>query len=470
MLPTKTPGWRWLLISGVVIFAVIAILPMAVSSRWVYGPLVERFKAENFHLSVGAVKLHWLSPIRLEQISIEQEDRPGSTLLSIREVVAEKGLLGFLFSSSELGRWEVIDPIVDVELLQAGSNVEDLARAIGGRVRDRDSERTPPAIDIDVSVKRASVVVHKSNVAEPLVVIPPWDFKVSIRSASGKPRLLVEPTRWLDRVKLTPELMKMGLEFAVPTLAKSAWLDGEVTLDTDKIDVPLDSLANGSGQCLITFHSVRAGFQSPAMIGVTKSLAKFAGHESDGEIFLVDGTQVRVSLENGFVRHEGMRFGLPRLDPRLQLATSGQVGIVDRSMDLGLEFPVPLEWLARTDEVRAIGVPTVRLPVTGSLDEPKVDWLAMREQSADLLAMIQSKLGDDTPAKAAAVGVLEGLAKGTGDEAIRATVDLFGQLRKLRQQRQADAKAAEPTSATEGETAPPLTRPAPLRDLLRRKE
>jgi len=168
------------------------------------------------------------------------------------------------------------------------------------------------------------------------------------------------------------------------------------------------------------------------MIGVTKALAKFAGHESDGEIFLVDGTQVRVSLENGFVRHERIRFGLPRLDPRLQLATSGQVGIVDRPMALSMEFPVPLEWIARTDEVRAIGVPTVRLPVTGSLDEPKVDWMAMREQSADLLAMIQSKLGDDALAKAAVVSILEGLAKGTGDEAIRATVDLFGQLRKLR--------------------------------------
>jgi len=70
MLPIKTPGWRWLLISGVVIFILFAILPMVVSSRWVYGPLVERLKAENFHLSVGAVKLHWLSPIRMEQISI----------------------------------------------------------------------------------------------------------------------------------------------------------------------------------------------------------------------------------------------------------------------------------------------------------------------------------------------------------------------------------------------------------------
>jgi len=60
-------------------------------------------------------------------------------------------LLGFLFSSSELGRWEVIDPIVDVELLQEGSSVADLTRAIGGRVKDRDSNRTPPAIDIDVT-------------------------------------------------------------------------------------------------------------------------------------------------------------------------------------------------------------------------------------------------------------------------------------------------------------------------------
>ena len=474
MLSTKTPVWRWLLRFGVMIGILIVILPMLMSSKWVYGPLVERLKAENFHLSVGAVRLSWLAPIRMQQLSIEQEHRPGAKLLIIREVVADRGLLGFLFSGSQLGRWEVFEPVIDVELLQKGSNVEDLARAISGRVKNQNpKDRKPsPAIDVDVRVKRASVVVHKSDSSEPLVVIPPWDFDLSVRAANGKPSLHLQPTRWLDHVKLTPELMKMGLEFALPAMARSAWLDGDVTLDSDRVDISLDHMADSSGQCLITFHSVRAGFQSPAMIGVTKALAKFAGHDSDGEIFLVDGTQLQVHLENGFVHHEGMRFGLPRLDPRLQLASSGQVGIVNRSLDVALDFPVPLEWLARSDDVRALGVPTVRLPVTGSLDDPKVNWMAMREQSADLLSTIQSKLGDDSPAKSAAVGMLEGLANGAGDDAIRATADLFSQLRKLRKQRPAEPEPAESEPAEserKTDAAPEPVMRGPLRDLLRRR-
>jgi len=81
---------------------------------------------------VGSVQLRWFSPIHLYDISIEQIDRPGFKLLSVDEVITEKGLLGFLWSQNQLGRLEIISPVIDVELLQDGSNVENLARALSG--------------------------------------------------------------------------------------------------------------------------------------------------------------------------------------------------------------------------------------------------------------------------------------------------------------------------------------------------
>lgn len=461
----------WLALAGLVIFA-IAMLPRVVSSRMVYGPLLDRLKAENFKLDVGSVQLRWFSPIHLNDISIEQLDRPGFKLLSVDEVITEKGLLGFLLSQNQLGRWEIMSPVIDVELLQDGSNVENLARALSGDVKDKKTPSRRPVIDLDVSVKGASVVVRKGDVTEPLVVVPPWDVELAFRSISGEPVLRIEPTRWLDHVQLTPELMNLGLELAVPTLAQSAWIDGEVSLESGEVRVPLDAVIESTGQCEITFHSVRTGLQQPAMVAVTNMLAKLVGSDSSGEVVLVDGSQVNVEWKDGFVYHEGTRFGLPRLDSRLQVETKGRVGIVDRSLEATIQFPIPLQWLARTSEVKEMGVPTVKLPVTGSLDEPQIQWSAMRQESAELLSVIGSKLGEDASVKSAMVGALEGLASGSGDDAIRATADLIGQLRDFRKQRTTSRNESEAENEMSDEKNTgdsPLPRLPTLREILRRR-
>jgi hypothetical protein len=485
MFSAHHQSWRrWLfLLAGTVLslFMLVAVLPRVISSQWVYGALVSRLEAENFRLTVGAMKLRWFSPLRFESISIEQSDRDGLPLLTIREVVSDRGLLSFLLSRQQLGRWILVEPVADVRLFREGSNVEDLLNAITGRVKKQGtvgdkSSRPSPAIDVDVAVKNASVVVHKEGVETPLVVVPPWDVEWGFRSVSSDPTLRIEPTRWLDSVQLTPELMNLGLELAIPALSKAAWIDGSVSLDSGEILVPLSRMMEARAECVIRFHSVRAGLQKPEMVTVTKMLAQLVGRESNGEVLLVDECEVVAKLEDGYVHHEGTKFGLPGIDSRLQVATSGRVGISDRSLDLVLEFPVPLEWLARTNEVRDLGVPTVSLPVTGTLDDPKVEWMAMRKESAELLSILRSKLGEDAPARSAVVTVLEGLASGSGDEAIRATADLLGQLREMRAKRSKspDSQNVSPgkngvtgEDAFTGETENPSR--GPLRDLLRRR-
>jgi hypothetical protein len=469
---------------GLALLAIVflAMLPHLMSSRVVYGTLLDRLKAEQFRLNVDSVELAWFAPVRLRGISIEQDGKKGTKLLQIREIAANKGLLGFLLSRQQLGKWRIVEPVIDIELLQEGSNIQDLARAIGGDKQSTKKERNTTKLDIDVDVEGASVVVRKADGAAPLVVVPPWNVSMQYRSTGDEPILKVAPTRWLDHVKLTPELMSTGLELALPALAKSAWLDGEISLDSKEIEVPLNRLVESRGDATIEFHNVRAGLQQPAMIAVASMLAKVAGRESDGEVVFMDNSQVLVSVQDGYVAHTGMKFGLPKLDPRLQVSTAGRVGMVDRSLAGTMDFPVPLQWLARTEQVRELGVPTVALPLTGTLDDPKVEWMAMRKESAELLSQIRGKLDDDAKAANAAVGLLEGLAGGSGDDAIRATADLLGQLREARKKRQSEqvAKDADPTAESEDASAgagseeanapePSPTRRRPLGGLLRRR-
>jgi len=112
----------------------------------------------------------------------------------------------------------------------------------------------------------------------------------------------------------------------------------------------------------------------------------------------------------------------------------------------------------------------VKLPITGTLDEPIIHWTAMREDWADLFGQMRERV-EEAPAAAAILGGLEGLADGKADEAVTAAVDL---IRELRQRRQANAAAEEAPKPVEPEsTSKPSddsadqSRPRPVRDALK---
>ncbi len=52
--------------------------------------------------------------------------------------------------------------------------------------------------------------VQRADQAEPLVVIPPADLRLSYLSANGDQRVVVEPTELLHEVELTQELLRFG--------------------------------------------------------------------------------------------------------------------------------------------------------------------------------------------------------------------------------------------------------------------
>jgi hypothetical protein len=142
-----------------------------------------------------------------------------------------------------------------------------------------------------------------------------------------------------------------------------------------------------------------------------------------------------------------VQVGFPKIDPRLQLSTSGTVGLVDRQIDLGLGVPVPLEMLARRESVQQIGVPQVTLPVRGTIDSPFVDWKALRGDSADLLSLVSAALGDEAPGTAALIDLASGVTDGKADEAIGAAVDLIKELRARRLERKARTDTEPRTDA-----------------------
>ncbi len=463
---------RWFLLASVALLALIGFLPTLVGSRWIYRPLIEQLANDQFRLTIDKVRLRWFSPLRLEGIQLSEATGP--SLLTIRQVSTDRGLFGYLVGGRKLGRLLIDEPTVSLELLQDGSNLERVIQAIDKAASRPDKgQRSPPAFDIDVSISRMSAKVVHENGLEPLVVVPPFDIAARYQAASGDSRLIIQPTRILDQVKLTKELIDLGLGHAVPLLAKSAWFDGRISLDIGRIDVPLKTPKQTQAELKLTLHEVRSGPNDPAINRALDFIARLRGRDAFHELVFVDGSVIDVAVSQGKVKHSGLEFGFPKMDSRFQIATSGTVGIEDKSLDLLVQVPVPIEQLARRESVQQLGVPTLKLPITGTLDQPHLNWDAMRGDAATLLGSIQSALGEDAPTTAKIVGALEGLAGGQADEAISATVDLIEQIRERRKAKQQAAAAAQPSEPGKpGEPDEKKNQPVrdAIRDLFRRKE
>ncbi len=459
--------WLGIVLGGVVL--VMLFLPTLLGSRWIYEPILHRLETGNFNLAVGSVQLRWFTPILLQDVAITETGGPA--LLRIREVRTDRGLLASLFSGRHLGRVEIIEPQLDIELLKDGSNLARLIDSLEGKLGEPAASKTQSekaiAIDLDVLIKGLSVRVEQADRDRPLVAIPPLDVSLAYRAIDGSSKLHIEPTQLLKEVAVTPELMQLGLGYAIPLLAKSAWFDGRVSIATGPIDILLDSPKLSTGTATITLHEVRSGPLEPVLIHGLDVIAQLRGRPTHHELVFIDGSKIEVQVADQRVTHQGLQLGLPKIDPRLQLSSAGSVGLGDRSLDLIVEVPVPVELLARREEVRDIGVPMLKLPIRGSLDEPRVEWAALRGEGADLLGLIRDRIVEQAPATAAVLGGLEGLAGGKADQAIGAAIDLLREIQKSRQAKK-EPNSKEPDILPDSSNPPELPQNRPILDALKK--
>jgi hypothetical protein len=442
----------WIIVSFVALASLVLLaLPTFLGSRWVYQPLVDRLADERFALTIKDVKLRWFQPIAFGQIELAAHtgsdvDSAASTpLVKIEAIRSDRSLLGFLLNGRNLGTIEIINPNVDVRLLEDTSNLERLVQGITqSNQKTKDAEdaddskkknKTPPLLDINIVVKGFHVTVIDEQSEQPIMVIPPFDTAVSYKSVGVEPQVVVAPTKALDQVVITRQLVRLGLAKAVPLLANSTEFDGKVSLESGPVTIPLGHPQDTTASATLTLHSVRTVPTDPAIIGSINFLGRLFRRDLPHELVFIDGSQINVQVANQVVKHDGVRAGLPEVDDRLQIASAGSVGLVDRKLDIGIEIPVPLEQLARNQAVKQLGVPSITLPISGTLDKPELDWDLFRKDSANLLSAMSGVLSEEAPLAGTVIGGLSELAEGDADKAIENGVDLVKQILEKRQQR-----------------------------------
>jgi hypothetical protein len=467
----------WIALGLVALIGLVGSIPTILGSKWLYQRLVDQLAIEGFRLKVDSAQFAWFRPLAINGIELEQLDLPEKPrgLLSIESIASNRSLMGYLLGGRNLGTITLRKPKLDIELLENSSNIEKLARSIENSTlsAQKNSSKSKPKLDIQVVVEDLSVGVRRQETGQELLVVPPVDLDLHYLALDGNARLEFAETKLLDQVQVTQELVRLGLGRAVPLLAKSAWFDGRVSLHVDKLEIPLEQPAYAKGRAELTLHEVRSGPSEPIVVNIIDMISRLRKTEIPQELVFIDGSIIQVALAEGRVEHQGVQVGFPKIDQRLQLSTSGSVGLVDRQLDVGLRIPVPLEMLARRESVQQIGVPQVTLPVRGTIESPYVDWKSLRGDSADLLSLVSAALGDEAPGTAAIIDVASGVTSGKADEAIGAAVDLIKELRQRRLERkaksssQSDPGPIQPIDQKSNEPSKSESPRRPLRDALK---
>jgi len=184
-----------------------------------------------------------------------------------------------------------------------------------------------------------------------------------LRLAPGPMELQLDPGPLVERVTIDPAMCSHALQYIAPVLAGVATAEGQFSIHLDDCRVPLAEPATGdvSGQFVV--HAVQIG-PGPLI----RELAILLGGGSAAS--LSRESRVRFRMVDGRVYHEGLELVFPDVTVR----THGWVGL-DHTLAMVAEMPIPPQWTEKlgASAKAALRDQTLRLPISGTLERPRID-------------------------------------------------------------------------------------------------
>lgn len=196
---------------------------------------------------------------------------------------------------------------------------------------------------------------------------------------SLQPNLRIEPDPMelillagpiIDRAKITPAMCSSALGFAMPALANVADAEGAISVQLEGGRIPLSAPTTGEVKGKFILHTAKIGPGS--VVRELSALMRVPPPTS-----LVKECHVPFHMVNGRVHHRDLEL----VFPQFTLKTSGSVGM-DGSLALVVEMPITPELAGTTKLSPALAKQTIKLPINGTVDRPRIDPAAIAQLSA----------------------------------------------------------------------------------------
>ena len=391
----------WLRRKGWIAVAIMASLPVSLAllptiashfpplRNYVLSQLTNdvALRASCERMSIG-----WVTPLRLDQVHVVTEQ--GIRLCDIESVTSSVRLWNLLQGERDLGTIRVEGSVLHIHLGEGVSTWEALRKR-----NDLEGQGSSPGIHFPsgrfvwrVELVKSRLLVSENQATKPLADLQGVDVRVALQTTPSGEHLRIELPHPIESIPLTPELCDIGIKYIAPVLAAATWTRGTIGLTITQCDIPLDTprLAAVAGE--LSLREVASGLRDGPIRAAANTLASHTGRELPEEITLARDQTVPFQIHDGRVFHSNLAIGLPSLSDDLLLTSDGSVGL-DETLDLQIELPLPFSLLGSGPFARALGNQRLHIPVTGTLDQPRIEVRGDGRLASDILA---SWLGSST--------------------------------------------------------------------------
>lgn len=361
----------------------LAILPTLLASPSRISQLIAAAIPElQADVTIHAVRAGWVGPMSIDGIRVVPHDG-GQTPLVIRRIEVSHGLAGILLSGGDLGRIRIEGLVADVVFAaDRTSNLATLFRprdeaAPGGAAAAPGAAAAAPrrsAVSLVLEVPDAVVRIAGPWTPEPWVS-DPIAIRATLGPAADGPHSewVVEPVQLLTDARLEPGVAQGVLAYVAPVLADATRTAGRFSLRLDEVRLPVGDPASGRLAGELAMHEVVLG-PGPLVLRTFASLP--FGIPPPPNVRIADESRVEFHLADRRIWHRGLEFGLPLAKPgqRLDVESSGAVGLDDRALDLVLKLPIPADLPQDRPLVAALAGKQISLGIGGFLGAPEVKF------------------------------------------------------------------------------------------------
>jgi len=351
-------------------------------------------------VSSGGASLGWFSRVRFYRLQIRSLD--GEPVVTIPAFEGSRPLIIYLLTGKNLGTFRIERPELNVVATGEGTNLQ--------RVFERGGET--PDVSVAVEIVDASLTFRSPHAVQPWEVD---DFNLALalessdRTASGRTEIVVQPGTVFDHTPVTTQMCDDMLKYIAPILANVTDISGAFSIELDDWRLPAEAPKAGRGSGRLTVHNIDVG---PGPL--VRSIARVLGLPAS--VRLADESVVDFEMADGRVEHRGLEFGIGQL----RVGTHGSVGL-DETLDIVAEIPIPSGLSADRPVLDILAGKTIKIPIRGTLSEPKVDAAALARSNfegllgdADIGKLLDdSNLGEllGNPNAGAALDILGDLLK-----------------------------------------------------------
>lgn len=254
------------------------------------------------------------------------------------------------------------------------------------------------ALEADLGWEEAHVFgVHSqqativTRLIDGVLEIEPRHVPVSGGEFHGKPYvdLQVKPAHAemsqglvLENIELSPEMCRLWMKYLSPPLAEATRAQGRFSITLSDSNLPLDDMASGKMQGVLTVHSaeVKPGpfvLQIVEVVSAIESMVSGRRNVSTfaGDIWIsMPAQEIAFHMTEGRMHHASIEF---QAGP-VTIRSSGSVGL-DETLDLMIAVTLPDSWLRGPILSDLFGGEIIRIPVVGTFDRPQFDRRGLRE-------------------------------------------------------------------------------------------